>query len=86
MCNCGYVVAPAARGKGIASALCRDSQERAVALGFRAMQFNMVASTNETAVRLWKKHGFSIVGTLPEAFRHPRQGFVDAFVMFQASC
>ena len=83
VCNCGYIVAPAARGRGVASALCRDSQERAVALGFRAMQFNMVASTNETAVGLWKKLGFAVVGTLPGAFHHPRQGDVDAFVMFK---
>jgi len=44
---------------------------------------NLVVSTNERAVRLWKKLGFSVVGTLPRAFRHQRLGLVDAFVMFK---
>jgi len=47
------------------------------------MQFNFVVSTNERAVGLWRDMGFSIVGTLPGAFRHPRLGFVDVFVMFR---
>ncbi|MCX7893367.1 MAG: GNAT family N-acetyltransferase [Burkholderiales bacterium] len=83
VCNCGYVVAAQARGQGVASAMCRHSQREALALGFRAMQFNLVVSTNEGAVRLWKRHGFAIVGTLPGAFRHPRHGDVDAFVMYK---
>ena len=83
VCNCGYVVSPAARGLGAASAMCRHSQEAAIALGFRSMQFNLVVSTNEGAVRLWQQFGFSIAGTLPGAFRHPTKGYVDAFVMFK---
>jgi len=81
--NCGYVVSDAARGMGVASALCAHSQQEALRMGFRAMQFNFVVSTNEGAVRLWRKMGFEIVGTLPGAFRHPRHGFVDAYVMFK---
>ena len=57
--------------------------EAAKARGFRAMQFNFVVSTNEAAMRLWEKLGFAIVGRLPEAFRHPSDGFVDAFVMYR---
>ena len=81
--NCGYVVAPVARGQGIASAMCEHSQAEAIRLGFKAMQFNLVVSTNEVAVRLWQKHGFSIVGTLPGAFQHRVHGYVDAYVMFK---
>jgi ribosomal protein S18 acetylase RimI-like enzyme len=83
VCNCGYVVAPEAQGRGIASAMCEHSQTEAVALGFRAMQFNLVVATNERAVRLWQRLGFGIVGTLPRAFRHQRLGFVDALVMYK---
>jgi ribosomal protein S18 acetylase RimI-like enzyme len=83
VCNCGYVVAPEAQGQGIASALCEHSQAQALAMGFRSMQFNLVVSTNERAVRLWQKLGFSTVGRLPGAFRHQRLGFVDALVMFK---
>jgi len=53
-------------------------------LGFRAMQFNFVVSTNHAAVRLWKELGFSIVGTLPGAFAHRAHGFVDAYVMYRS--
>jgi RimJ/RimL family protein N-acetyltransferase len=83
VCNCGYIVAEQARGRGIASEMCVHSQQEAIARGFRAMQYNLVASTNEVAVRLWKKHGFEVIGTLPEAFHHPRLGFVDALVMYK---
>jgi len=83
VCNCGYIVAAEAQGRGIASEMCEHSQLEALALGFRAMQFNLVVSTNEGAVRLWKTLGFDIIGTLPGAFRHPRFGFVDAHVMYK---
>ncbi len=81
--NCGYIVAPASSGRGIARAMCAHSLERARARGFRAMQFNFVISANERAVRLWQSCGFTIAGRLPEVFEHPRLGFVDAYVMFR---
>jgi ribosomal protein S18 acetylase RimI-like enzyme len=63
--------------------MCEHSQAEAVSMGFRAMQFNLVVATNERAVRLWKRLGFAVVGTLPRAFRHLRLGYVDALVMFK---
>ena len=83
VCNCGYIVAQEARGKGIAAKMCEHSQHEAVSLGFRAMQFNLVVSTNESAIRLWKRLGFDIIGVLPESFRHYRLGFVDANIMYK---
>lgn len=82
--NCGYMTAAAAQGKGIARAMCQHSLARAAERGFRAMQFNHVVSTNTRAVALWQSLGFQIVGTLPGAFEHPSQGFVDSYVMFRA--
>lgn len=79
--NCGYMVAPAARGQGLAEAMCRHSLEVARELGFRAMQFNAVVSTNLAAIRVWEKCGFAIVGTVPGAFRHPVHGEVAIHVM-----
>ncbi len=79
--NAGYMTAPQARGQGVAGALCEHSLATARAAGFLAMQFNCVVSSNDTAVRLWQKHGFRIVGTLPQVFRHARLGLVDAYVM-----
>ena len=83
VCNCGYITAENARGRGVASEMCRHSQREALSRGFHAMQYNLVVSTNTGAVRLWKQHGFEVIGTLPEAFRHPRLGFVDALVMYK---
>lgn len=83
VCNCGYVVGEKSRGKGVASLMCEHSQEEARLLGFRAMQFNLVVSTNEAAVYLWQKLGFAVVGNLPGAFHHAKLGFVDALVMYK---
>jgi RimJ/RimL family protein N-acetyltransferase len=83
VCNCGYVVAADAQGLGIATAMCEHSQDEARSMGFRAMQFNLVVSTNERAVGLWRRLGFSVAGVLPGAFRHVRLGYVDAFVMYK---
>lgn len=83
VCNCGYMVAAHARGRGLASAMCEHSQKIARELGYKAMQFNFVASTNVGAVRLWKKLGFDEVGRLPAAFNHPSAGYVDALVMYK---
>jgi ribosomal protein S18 acetylase RimI-like enzyme len=83
VCNCGYIVGENARGRGVASRMCAHSQDVARGMGFRAMQYNFVAASNEGAVRLWQSLGFDIVGTLPGAFNHPRHGFVDAYVMFK---
>ncbi|HTN15549.1 MAG TPA: GNAT family N-acetyltransferase [Sphingomonadaceae bacterium] len=82
--NAGYMTHPAARGKGVANAMARDSFDRAKAAGYRAMQFNLVIATNDQALRLWQKLGLQVVGRLPEAFRHKRLGYVDAFVMHRA--
>ena len=82
--NCGYMTAAWASGRGVATGMCRHSLTEAKARGFRAMQFNLVVSSNTRAVRLWQHCGFQIVGRLPASFAHPRFGDVDAFIMTQA--
>jgi L-amino acid N-acyltransferase YncA len=81
--NCGYMTSPAATGRGVASAMCTHSLDQAKRCGFRAMQFNLVVTTNERAVRLWQRCGFEIVGTLPQVFLHPTAGYVNAYVMYR---
>ena len=83
VCNCGYMVSSVARGRGLATAMCEHSQRIARELGYKAMQFNFVASSNEGAVKLWHKLGFATVGRLPKAFLHPAAGYVDALVMYK---
>ena len=82
--NAGYVVAERARGRGIAKAMGRYSCEAALTRGFRALQFNLVVATNVASVRAWERIGFEIVGTLPGAFLHAREGYVDAHVMYRS--
>lgn len=79
--NAGYMVAPHARGQGVAGALCEHSMDAARQAGFLAMQFNYVVASNEVAVKLWQKHGFAIVGRVPQAFRHAKLGLTDVLVM-----
>jgi L-amino acid N-acyltransferase YncA len=81
--NCGYMTAVTASGKGVATAMCSHSLEHAAERGFRAMQFNFVVSTNDSAVRLWQRFNFDIVGRVPGAFLHPVHGYVDAYVMYR---
>lgn len=83
VCNCGYVVAEAARGRGLAVEMCRHSQGEARRRGFLGMKFNLVVTTNEAAVRAWTKSGMKIIGTIPKAFRHARLGLVDAHIMYK---
>ena len=83
VCNAGYIVRAGARRKGVGKAMCKHSLGEARRLGFKAMQYNLVVSTNTGAVKLWQDMGFEIIGTLSKAFNHREKGLVDAFVMYQ---
>ena len=82
--NAAFMVASNARGQGIGRAMGEHCLREARRLGFRAMQFNFVVSTNEGAIGLWKQLGFEIVGTLPGAFLDPGKGYVDVYIMFRS--
>ena len=79
--SASFMVASAARGRGVGRALVEDALSWARATGFRATQFNAVTETNLEAVALYRSLGFSIVGTVPEAFDHPEHGLVGLHVM-----
>jgi L-amino acid N-acyltransferase YncA len=81
--NCSYMVSPNAQGKGVGKLLCEHSLAFGKEKGYRAIQFNIVVSTNIAAVKLWQKYGFQIIGTTPEAFRHQSLGLVDAYIMYR---
>lgn len=82
--NAAFMVSTDARGRGVGRAMGEHCLEEARRLGFRAMQFNFVVSTNEAAVKLWQNIGMKIIATLPGAFRHPSKGYVDVYVMFRS--
>ena len=79
--NASFAVDPRSRGRGVGRRLARATLDRARAEGYRAMQFNAVVETNTGAVALWRSLGFAVVGTVPEAFRHPTAGYVGLHVM-----
>jgi GNAT superfamily N-acetyltransferase len=76
-----FMVAPAARGRGVGRVLGEHVVAWHRTHGFRAIQFNAVVETNTAAVRLWTSLGFEVVGTVPGAFRHPVHGYVGLHVM-----
>ncbi|MCX4966728.1 GNAT family N-acetyltransferase [Streptomyces sp. NBC_00654] len=79
-----YMVDPEHSGRGVGRALCEYSVEWARASGFRAMQFNAVVETNTHAVKLYRSLGFEVLGTLPEGFNHPTEGYVGLHIMHKA--
>jgi L-amino acid N-acyltransferase YncA len=81
--NASYMVNPAHQGKGIGKKLCAHSIDEAKKAGYLGIQFNIVVSTNKTAVHLWKKMGFEIIGTTPNGFKHQQLGYVDSYIMFR---
>ncbi|WP_183566792.1 GNAT family N-acetyltransferase [Mucilaginibacter sp. SP1R1] len=81
--NCGYMVHPETRGRGVGKQLFDHSWLIAKEAGYTGMQFNFVVSTNTSAVKLWEKCGFKIIGTIPKGFKHQQLGYVDAYVMFR---
>lgn len=81
--NASFMVDPARAGGGIGRALGEAVLARAAADGYRSMQFNAVVESNAGAVRLWRSLGFEILTTVPEAFRHPRDGYVGLHIMWR---
>ena len=81
--NCSYMVAPTAQGIGIGRQMCEHSIERARADGYKGIQFNIVVSSNDAAVKLWERFRFRVIGTTPHGFRHKELGLVDTYIMYR---
>lgn len=79
--SASFMVDPGKSGRGTGRALGEHVLAWARESGFRAVQFNAVVETNAAAVALWQSLGFAIIGTVPEAFQHPRHGYVGLHVM-----
>jgi len=81
--NAAYMVDNRFRNHGIGRKLGEHSLLAAKEVGYHAMQYNFVVSTNVGAIKLWQSLGFDIIGTIPEAFHHFEKGYVDAHIMYR---
>ena len=84
ICNCGFITAPSARGKGVARRMLDHALIEAKQQGYRAMQFNFVLTSNQRALSIWQRNGFATIGRIPQAFLHPKQGYVDALILHRS--
>ena len=84
ICNCGFITAPSARGKGVARHMLDHALIEAKQQGYRAMQFNFVLASNQRALAIWQRNGFATIGRIPQAFLHPKQGYVDALILHRS--
>lgn len=82
--NCSYMVKPDLQGQGIGKLMGNHSIKTAKQQAFLSMQFNIVVSPNERAVKLWQSLGFEVIGVSPKAFRHKNLGLVDTYVMHRS--
>lgn len=83
VCNCFYMVTASSRGQGVATEMCIHSQQVAVEMGYEAIQFNYVATSNAKAVKLWLKLGFKTVGRIPRACKHAEHNYSDVLIMYK---
>jgi GNAT superfamily N-acetyltransferase len=79
--SASFMVDPRHSGCGTGRALGEHVLSWARENGFRAIQFNAVVETNEPAVALWRSLGFTVLATVPEAFDHPKHGYVGLHIM-----
>lgn len=84
VCNATYVVDASVRGQKLGRRLGEHSLATAKEIGFTAMQFNAVVSTNGAAVNLWTSLGFQTVGTVPDGFRRADGSCVALYIMYRA--
>ncbi|GHG27446.1 GNAT family N-acetyltransferase [Streptomyces albogriseolus] len=80
--NAGFMVDPDRAGRGTGRLLAEHVLAAARDAGYRGMVFNAVVETNP-AVKLWSSLGFTVLGTVPDAFDHPRHGRVGLHIMYR---
>lgn len=83
VCNCGFITASEARGKGVARHMLEHALAEAKRQGYQAMQFNFVLENNVRAIAIWQSYGFETIGRIPQGFLlpDPKQGYVDVLIM-----
>ncbi|ERJ00068.1 L-amino acid N-acyltransferase YncA [Bittarella massiliensis (ex Durand et al. 2017)] len=82
--NCSYAVKADRRGQKIGRRLVEDSLKRAREAGFLRLQYNAVVVTNERAIALYEKLGFTCIGRVPKAFRARTGEYRDTYIFNRA--
>ena len=75
--NASYAVRSDMRGRHLGELIVKHSIDTARELGFRILQFNAVVATNVHARHLYRRLGFTELGTIPEGFRMPDGSYAD---------
>lgn len=83
ICNTGIIINKDFRGKGLGKNMMEFALKKAEELGYKAIQLNLVFSTNTASVKICKEYGFQIIGTIPEAFHYKAEKYIDAYVMYK---
>lgn len=81
--NASYAVSRGARGLHIGEKLVLDCLAEAKRAGFSIMQFNAVVATNLHALHLYKRLGFTPLGTIPRGFRMKDGHYEDIVVHYK---
>src|SRR5262249_29959328 len=79
----GVIIDKRYRRQGLGKRMMEFGIQKTRELGFKAIQLNLVVSTNAASIRICKEYGFEIIGTLPKAFHYKQEKYVDAYVMYK---
>jgi ribosomal protein S18 acetylase RimI-like enzyme len=83
--NASYAVSADARGKGVGRALVKDSIAQLAPCGFTGLQFNAVVASNTRAIALYKKLGFTKIGTIPGGFKNGEGALEDIHIFYYSA-
>ena len=75
-----YLVRPEVQNRGVGRALVQHSIARAQDADYEEIQIQFVPSTQKNFLVLLEELSFEVIKTLPDAYRHPERGLVDAYV------
>lgn len=82
--NASYAVKKEYRGMGIGRKLVLDCLTQAKNCGFKGLQFNAVVCTNYSAIALYLKCGFSILGTVKNGYRLGDGSYADTLIFLKS--